>query len=141
MHFHLTTIPTLPLFPSLSFAMDIEQKTQEKTGSTHVCDWVKALPCKIKAKALGIAKKTKKVGKDDPRRIIHSLKVGFALTLVSLFYYVRPLYNGFGSLGMWAVFTVVVVFEFSVGKSLYHSNGLYMLSCLEFEKPYGNILL
>ncbi|GFZ09228.1 aluminum activated malate transporter family protein [Actinidia rufa] len=98
--------------------MEIDQKNQEKTGSTHVYDWVKTLPCKIKTKALEIAKKTKKVGKDDPRRIIHSLKVGFALTLVSLFYYVRPLYNGFGSLGMWAVFTVVVVFEFSVGATL-----------------------
>ena len=85
-----------------------------------MCDWVKALPCKIKVKALGIAKKTKKVGKDDPRRIIHSLKVGFALTLVSLFYYVRPLYNVFGESSMWAIFTVVVVFEFSVGQSSYH---------------------
>ncbi|XP_057466883.1 aluminum-activated malate transporter 8-like [Actinidia eriantha] len=98
--------------------METDQKNQEKTGSTRVYDWVKTLPCKIKTKALEIAKKTKKVGKDDPRRIIHSLKVGFALTLVSLFYYVRPLYNGFGSLGMWAVFTVVVVFEFSVGATL-----------------------
>lgn len=58
----------------------------------------------------------KKIGKDDPRRVIHSLKVGFALTVVSLFYYSRPLYNGFGVAGMWAVLTVVVVFEFTVGK-------------------------
>ncbi|PSS15863.1 Aluminum-activated malate transporter like [Actinidia chinensis var. chinensis] len=98
--------------------MEMEQNTREKTGSTRMCDWVKALPCKIKVKALGIAKKTKKVGKDDPRRIIHSLKVGFALTLVSLFYYVRPLYNVFGESSMWAIFTVVVVFEFSVGATL-----------------------
>lgn len=60
----------------------------------------------------------KKIGKDDPRRVIHSLKVGFALTVVSLFYYSRPLYNGFGVAGMWAVLTVVVVFEFTVGATL-----------------------
>ncbi|KAK4857149.1 hypothetical protein QYF36_025071 [Acer negundo] len=62
--------------------------------------------------------KLKKLGKDDPRRIIHSLKVGLAITLVSLFYYFEPLYEGFGVSAMWAVMTVVVVFEFSVGATL-----------------------
>ncbi|KAI9194297.1 hypothetical protein LWI28_004916 [Acer negundo] len=66
--------------------------------------------------------KLKKLGKDDPRRIIHSLKVGLAITLVSLFYYFEPLYEGFGVSAMWAVMTVVVVFEFSVGATL--SKGL-----------------
>lgn len=71
---------------------------------------------------IGIAKKIKKLAKDDPRRVIHSLKMALALTLVSLFYYVRPLYDGFGVSGMWAVLTVVVVFEFSVGATI--SKGL-----------------
>ncbi|GKU93747.1 hypothetical protein SLEP1_g7314 [Rubroshorea leprosula] len=60
----------------------------------------------------------KKLGQDDPRRIIHSFKVGFAISLVSLFYYFQPLYDGFGSYAMWAVLTVIVVFEFSVGATL-----------------------
>ncbi|OWM69041.1 hypothetical protein CDL15_Pgr025228 [Punica granatum] len=59
-----------------------------------------------------------KVGKEDPRRAIHSLKVGLALTLVSLIYYYHPLYTNFGATAMWAVMTVVVVFEFSVGATL-----------------------
>ncbi|KAL9153621.1 hypothetical protein ABFS82_10G061200 [Erythranthe guttata] len=63
-------------------------------------------------------KKTKKIGEDDPRRIVHSIKVGLALTLVSLFYYFRPLYDGFGQAGMWAILTVVVVFEFTIGGTL-----------------------
>ncbi|CAK9181021.1 unnamed protein product [Ilex paraguariensis] len=100
--------------------MEIGSATQEKTGSTtRGCGWLKALPWNIKkAKVIEIVNKTKKLGKDDPRRIIHSLKVGLALTLVSLFYYFRPLYDGFGQSGMWAVLTVVVVFEFSVGATL-----------------------
>ncbi|EXC36054.1 Aluminum-activated malate transporter 2 [Morus notabilis] len=65
--------------------------------------------------AVEIARKVKKHGKDDPRRVIHSLKVGLALMLISLFYYFRP---GFGDEAMWAVLTVVVVFEFSVGATL-----------------------
>ncbi|KAK4773605.1 hypothetical protein SAY87_028624 [Trapa incisa] len=63
-----------------------------------------------------------KVGKDDPRRAVHSFKVGLALTLVSLIYYYQPLYTNFGATAMWAVMTVVVVFEFSVGATL--SKGL-----------------
>lgn len=55
-------------------------------------------------------------GKSDPRKLMHCLKVGMALSLVSLFYYMRPLYEGVGGNAMWAVMTVVVVFEYTVGK-------------------------
>ncbi|XP_016497353.2 aluminum-activated malate transporter 8-like [Nicotiana tabacum] len=65
-----------------------------------------------------IIKKTMKIGKDDPRKIWHAAKVGLALTLVSLFYYFRPLYDGFGQSAIWAVLTVVVVFEFTAGATL-----------------------
>ncbi|PQQ10596.1 aluminum-activated malate transporter 10 [Prunus yedoensis var. nudiflora] len=41
-----------------------------------------------------------------------------ALTVVSLFYYMRPLYEGVGGNAMWAVMTVVVVFENNVGATL-----------------------
>ncbi|XP_026440870.1 aluminum-activated malate transporter 10-like [Papaver somniferum] len=58
------------------------------------------------------------VGSEDPRRVFHCLKVGLALTVVSLFYYMRPLYESIGSNAMWAVLTVVVVFEYTVGATL-----------------------
>ncbi|KAL7154144.1 hypothetical protein ABFS83_04G215500 [Erythranthe nasuta] len=64
------------------------------------------------------AKDAKKLGEEDPRRVIHSFKVGLAITLVSLFYYFDFSYEGFGVSAMWAVMTVVVVFEFSVGATL-----------------------
>lgn len=78
--------------------------------------WVMALLGKFKTKVTQVAKNTAKLGKDDPRRVIHSLKVAMALTLVSLLYYWSALYDGLGVAGMWAVLTVVVVFEFTVGK-------------------------
>ncbi|KAF3623523.1 putative bifunctional fucokinase/fucose pyrophosphorylase-like [Capsicum annuum] len=56
------------------------------------------------------------IGRNDPRKVIHGLKVGIALSVVSLFYYMRPLYNGVGGTAMWAVMTVVVVFEYTVGR-------------------------
>jgi uncharacterized membrane protein YccC len=96
--------------------MEIDQSTiQEKAGPlTRAWGLLKVLPGK--AEILRVAKSIKKLGKDDPRRITHSLKVGLALTLLSLIYYLRPLYDGFGTAGIWAVLTVVVVFEFTVGK-------------------------
>lgn len=91
--------------------------SHEKTGLfTRWWTPLKALPEKLVSKVAEVASKIKKLGQDDPRRVIHSLKVGLALTLVSLFYYSRALYKGFGDSAMWAVMTVVVVFEFSVGK-------------------------
>ncbi len=56
------------------------------------------------------------IGVDDPRKVIHGLKVGMALTVLSFFYYMRPLDEGVGRNSMWAIMTVVLVFENSVGK-------------------------
>ncbi|KAK7343298.1 hypothetical protein VNO77_11942 [Canavalia gladiata] len=71
----------------------------------------------------GLARRvTWKVGKEDPRRVVHSLKVGLALTLVSLLYLTEALFQGVGENAMWAVMTVVVVMEFTVGATL--SKGL-----------------
>ncbi|PKI46895.1 hypothetical protein CRG98_032706 [Punica granatum] len=58
------------------------------------------------------------VGHEDPRRVIHSLKVGTSLTLVSLLYLMEPLFKGIGENSIWAVMTVVVVLEFTAGATL-----------------------
>lgn len=71
-----------------------------------------------KRSVLSVSKRVWQVGADDPRRVIHSIKVGLALTLVSIFYFVRPLFDSLGANAMWAVMTVVVVFEFTVGATL-----------------------
>lgn len=104
--------------PSINnLAMEMESASREKAGLlTRLWTCLKPLPGKLVSKVAGVARKIKKLGQDDPRRVIHSLKVGLALTLISLFYYSRALYKGFGDSAMWAVMTVVVVLEFSVGK-------------------------
>ncbi|XP_021888156.1 aluminum-activated malate transporter 10-like [Carica papaya] len=61
------------------------------------------------------------IGVDDPRKVIHCLKLGLALTLISFLYFMRPLYEGFGKNAMWAIMTVVVVYEQTVGATLYKS--------------------
>lgn len=72
----------------------------------------------LKNKMWGFMEKIWKIGVDEPRRVIHSLKVALSLSMVSLFYYLRPLYDGVGGTSMWAVMTVVVVSEYTVGKEL-----------------------
>ncbi|CAK9155627.1 unnamed protein product [Ilex paraguariensis] len=54
----------------------------------------------------------------EPKKVIHCIKVGMALSFVSLFYYMRPLYKGVGGSVMWAVMIVVVAFEHIVGATL-----------------------
>ncbi|KAK7344492.1 hypothetical protein VNO77_14152 [Canavalia gladiata] len=56
--------------------------------------------------------------KKDTRNIIHSIKVGVSLVLVSLLYLLDPLYEQVGENAMWAIMTVVVIFEFSAGATL-----------------------
>ncbi|KAF0934313.1 hypothetical protein E2562_024802 [Oryza meyeriana var. granulata] len=73
----------------------------------------------LEAKVSGFSKKVWKIGADDPRKPAYGVKVGIALTLVSLFYYVRPLYDGVGGNAVWAIMTVVLVFEYTVGGSMY----------------------
>ncbi|KAL9228620.1 hypothetical protein vseg_004176 [Gypsophila vaccaria] len=84
----------------------------------RVFEWVKAVPNKIIAEITKSTAMIEKIARDDPRRLVHSCKVGLALTLVSLLYYFKPLYDSFGVSAMWAVMTVVVIFEFTVGATL-----------------------
>ncbi|CAL5018842.1 unnamed protein product [Urochloa decumbens] len=80
--------------------------------------WAWVLACCMAATSR-VAGKVWRIGADDPRKVAHGLKVGLALALVSVFYYTRPLYNGVGGAAMWAIMTVVVVFEYTVGGSVY----------------------
>ncbi|CAN6481988.1 unnamed protein product [Victoria cruziana] len=59
---------------------------------------------------------------DDPRKLLHCVKVGCALLLVSLLYLIEPLYEQVGDNAMWAIMTVVVMFEYTAGATL--SKGL-----------------
>lgn len=74
-----------------------------------------APPQRLWLSVVRLAQRLGQMARDDPRRVAHSLKVGLALTLVSVVYYVTPLFDGFGGSAMWAVLTVVIVMEFTVG--------------------------
>lgn len=81
-----------------------------------------------------------KLGKEDPRRVIHAIKVGLALTVVSLFYLMEPLFDGVGENAIWAIMTVVVVSEFTAGatlsKGLNRGIGTVVAGCLAVSVGY-----
>ncbi|KAL5995917.1 hypothetical protein ACLOJK_025990 [Asimina triloba] len=71
------------------------------------------------------------MGVQDPRKLLHGFKVGIALVLVSFLYLLEPLYVKFGDNAMWAIMTVVVVFEFSAGEEERPRP-----ACKQFAIPY-----
>ena len=77
--------------------------------------WLKGLLCGLVLKIWRFLYKAWNLGVAEPKKVIHGVKVGLSLLLVSFFYYMRTLYEGVGGNAMWAVMTVVVVFESTVG--------------------------
>ncbi|KAK9118471.1 hypothetical protein Scep_016564 [Stephania cephalantha] len=54
-------------------------------------------------------------GRSDPRQIIFAAKQGLALVIISLLMFLKEPFNGISRYSVWAILTVVVIFEFSIG--------------------------
>ncbi|XP_055809710.1 aluminum-activated malate transporter 9-like isoform X1 [Solanum dulcamara] len=64
------------------------------------------------------AKKAIEMGKNDPRKIIFSLKMGFALFFVSLLIFWKEPFPDIAQFSIWAILTVLIMFEFTIGGTL-----------------------
>jgi len=90
-------------------------ESEHKNGVMRIWEGLKGFFVRFVMRVWKFLKKAWDLGVDEPRKFFHCLKVGVALMVVSLFYYMRPLYDGVGGSAIWAVMTVVVVFEYTVG--------------------------
>ncbi|KAF3449467.1 hypothetical protein FNV43_RR10195 [Rhamnella rubrinervis] len=110
------------MFPKVHAGMEMEMAGNGDSGADNVGKKLGCMETVVKKmKSLpGLIFRTMwKVGKENPRRVIHALKVGLSLTLVSLLYLTEPLFEGIGGQNaIWAVMTVVVVLEFTAGATL-----------------------
>ena len=62
------------------------------------------------------ARKALEMGRKDPRKVVYALKMGFALALVSLLILWEMPIEDVSQYSIWAILTVIVMFEFSIGR-------------------------
>lgn len=90
-----------------SFKEDEYEKAESRCTCFNVMKYWKDL--------LDFASKAWEMGRSDPRKVIFAIKMGLALSIVSLLIFWKKSYHDIGQYSIWAILTVIVMFEFSIG--------------------------
>ncbi|KAL9375102.1 hypothetical protein Peur_031981 [Populus x canadensis] len=104
------------VFPNIQ--EDLDEPTRNCCSYRFLSDKIVGL-CK---QVQDVAYRGYQMGKSDPRKIVFSAKMGLALMLISLLIFLKEPIKELSQHFVWAILTVVVVFEFSIGATL--SKGL-----------------
>lgn len=107
-------------YSELSF-VPIEEDEVEPKGSARCCsfrsisDGIVSLCRSVQ----DVAHNAWQMGHSDPRKIIFSAKMALALALISLLIFLKEPIKDLSRYSVWAILTVVVVFEFSIGTVIF----------------------
>ncbi|XVE91402.1 hypothetical protein REPUB_Repub01dG0006600 [Reevesia pubescens] len=61
------------------------------------------------------ARKALEIDRSDPKKVIFAIKMGLALSIVSLLIFWKGSYEDIAQYSIWAILTIIVTFEFSIG--------------------------
>lgn len=100
------------VFPNIQ--EDLNEPTRNCCSYRFLSDKIVGL-CK---QVQDVAYRGYQMGKSDPRKIVFSAKMGLALMLISLLIFLKEPIKELSQHFVWAILTVVVVFEFSIGATL-----------------------
>ncbi|KAK7269744.1 hypothetical protein RIF29_22479 [Crotalaria pallida] len=82
----------------------------------NFCDALSDSVARFRDGLLEFMSKLYEMGRNDPRKAMFAAKAGLSLAIVSLFIYIKE--EQLSKYSIWAILTVVVVFEFSIGATL-----------------------
>ncbi|CAN8258885.1 unnamed protein product [Cochlearia groenlandica] len=82
------------------------------------CGYLSSKISRVCNDAKDVARKSWEMGVSDPRKIVFSAKIGLALTIVAVLIFFQEPNPDLSRYSVWAILTVVVVFEFTIGATL-----------------------
>lgn len=118
------------------FSHTVEYHQSDGSDSAGCCSKFRNKVSELWKKLKIVILEAWEMGKSDPRKVIFSAKMGLALMLISLLIFLKEPLKDLSRFSVWAILTVVVVFEFSIGKVLliiiiiYFSSSFVGLLCL-----------
>ncbi|KAF9667619.1 hypothetical protein SADUNF_Sadunf15G0042500 [Salix dunnii] len=101
---------------------NIQEDLNESTRNWCSCRFLSDKIVGLGKQVQDFAYRGYQMGKSDPRKIVFSAKLGLALMLISLLIFLKEPIKELSQHFVWAILTVVVVFEFSIGATF--SKGL-----------------
>ncbi|KAL6187928.1 hypothetical protein ACLB2K_039323 [Fragaria x ananassa] len=102
-----------------SLLVSFKEDEYERESSTYVCcfSFLGQKVMKFGEDVLDFALKAWEMGRSDPRKVIFAIKMGLALSIVSSLIFWKESFHhiDIGQYSIWAILTVIVMFEFSIG--------------------------
>ena len=84
------------------------------------------------------ARKALEMGRSDPRKVVFAIKMGVALSIVSLLIFWKGSFEDIAQYSIWAILTVIVMLEFSIGtRIIIHSTlSRLIFNCLSVSNQF-----